>query len=203
MDILNAKMAVHGFSFRLKGATRRIVNPDWSTSVVQRFEWIPKLREGEYKTLNVFTVMRPLSYDGLPIGGDATYPEPPEGQAAALPIDGVRLDQKMLNPIKQQKYSVENALVHEVGHWLNLLHTFEFGCSEFGDWIEDTNWEAEASETCDFSKNTCPDRPANQTVGDPVNNLMDYAIYDKSCGKPFEFTDGQRYVQGNKVSSSW
>ncbi len=39
---------------------------------------------------------------------------------------------------KDKKASLGVSLVHEVGHWLGLGHTSDGGCSEPGDYIDDT-----------------------------------------------------------------
>jgi hypothetical protein len=79
-----------------------------------------------------------------------------------------------------------DTLVHEVGHWMGLLHTFEGGCTGTGDGVADTPAEASANETsdgCNLFKDTCP-----ADFGfDPVDNFMDYSV--DSC--LWRFTTGQ------------
>lgn len=69
----------------------------------------------------------------------------------------------MLDPVSMPGFSKDfpkikgHALVHEVGHWFGLLHTFEGstdadpngGCKGDGDFIWDTPAEASPSTKCD------------------------------------------------------
>jgi Pregnancy-associated plasma protein-A len=76
-------------------------------------------------------------------------------------------------------------LVHEVGHWLGLAHTFEGGCDAPGDGIADTPAEAKEHYTCDNpTRDSCPNDPGF----DPVYNHMSYS--PEKCVN--QFTRGQR-----------
>ena len=91
-----------------------------------------------------------------------------------------------------EAYRFGRTTTHECGHWLNLFHPFQGGCSEArctsgGDRVCDT--PPVSNETFGFGeerKNTCtndnPDRPDN------VRNYMDY-LNDE--GLNF-FTEGQK-----------
>ena len=86
------------------------------------------------------------------------------------------------NPVRKS-FSDPFVPVHEAGHWLGLLHTFQFGCGSIahGDLIRDTAPQKAAQYGCGIS-DSCPDDAGN----DPVDNMMGYA---HSCDR--RFTAGQ------------
>jgi PKD repeat protein len=99
--------------------------------------------------------------------------------------------------------------IHEMGHYLNLYHTFEGGCPNAncllsGDRVCDTPPDnSKAGVACASSVNTCPTDPDDNTVQNPfrpvlsgglgdqpdlTNNYMDYGF--QTCQNAF--TQGQK-----------
>ena len=100
-----------------------------------------------------------------------------------LKLDGVVINQESLPGGDIIAYNRGDTAVHEVGHWLGLMHTFEGGCSQPNDLVGDTPAQGEPSSTCEGVKDTCDLLPGD----DPVHNFMDYAV--DACMN--QFTPGQ------------
>ena len=82
-------------------------------------------------------------------------------------------------------YNLGDTVVHEVGHWLGLFHTFQGGCRGDGDLVPDTTAEAEPSFYCADHAGHVRGRARGRP--DPVRNFMDYSL--DSCMN--RFTNGQ------------
>eukprot|EP00039_Didymoeca_costata_P010142 m.136017 g.136017 ORF g.136017 m.136017 type:complete len:957 (+) comp14721_c0_seq3:106-2976(+) len=87
----------------------------------------------------------------------------------------------------QSKYNLGYTIVHEMGHYLGLLHTFQRGgtCTESNDdGVDDTPYEASPGSSCtSYNRDTCP---ANRGM-DPLWSFMDYS-YDRCM---LRFSNGQ------------
>ncbi|MEV5408349.1 zinc metalloprotease [Thermopolyspora sp. NPDC052614] len=163
-----------GISFRLRGITRTD-NPAWFRNPLGHEEALKRsLRRGGPETLNLY-----VAELGELVLGYATYPY----QYPAAPVlDGVVIDWRTLPGGSMPNFDRGMTGVHEIGHWLGLLHTFENGCAEPGDHVDDTPPEAVATQGCPQNKDTCP-APGK----DPVHNFMDYS-HDRCMT---HFTPGQ------------
>jgi len=112
--------------------------------------------------VNVYTCKLALPY----IAGYGTLPDEfPE----ADPQHGVVIDYGTVTG-SAAPLDLGHTLVHELGHYFGLLHTFQGGCVDPGDGISDTPAEASPAYGCDIGRDTCP-----QAGTDPINNFMDYS----------------------------
>ena len=177
LDVLNDSYSPHGFSFSLKGTTRTD-NPIWYTASIsstEQSDMKKALRMGGASTLNVYFNKQEslLGYANLP----EDYEDFPEE-------DGVVINEGSLPGGEITGYNEGKTLVHEVGHWLGLEHTFRLGCNTKGDEIDDTPRERIPTKGCPSrSKDSCPFRAGV----DPIHNYMDYS--SDVC--LIEFTAGQ------------
>jgi Pregnancy-associated plasma protein-A len=120
--------------------------------------------------VNVYTCKLLLPY----IAGSGTFPnEFPEGD----PRHGVVIDYGTITG-SAPPLDLGHTLVHELGHYFGLLHTFQGGCVDPGDGISDTPAEASPAYGCEIGRDTCP-----QAGVDPISNFMDYS--DDQCTDNF------------------
>ncbi|RLV49806.1 zinc metalloprotease [Nocardioides mangrovicus] len=129
-----------------------------------------KLHRGGRNTLNLY-------FTGLPGGllGISTFPWQNRGKRGKL-LDGSVIQYSSIRGGKLAPYNEGDTVVHEVGHWLGLLHTFQgydgnagSGCAEPNDYVGDTPAEGEPQYQ-PAERDTCP-----AAGTDPVHNFMDYA----------------------------
>ena len=203
IDALNDGYAGTGFQFELDNVTRT-ASPSWFKAFYTQggeprfFRGSHKeirmkraLHEGDSETLNVYTGAL-----GKFLLGWAWFPFDLTGDDA-LPrfYDGVVIDYRSLPGGAFQTYNEGDTLTHEVGHWLGLFHTFQGGCTEPGDQVDDTPSEASPDFYCEEGRDTCPDDAALDPGLDPVHNFMDYG--PDACLT--EFTPGQ----AERMRQSW
>ncbi|MFY0673691.1 MAG: T9SS type A sorting domain-containing protein [Bacteroidia bacterium] len=118
--------------------------------------------------LNIWVVKSILSSgEGITLGY-AYYP----GQGGSN--DGIVMRYDQMNG---------NTLTHEIGHYLNLKHTFDGGCFR-GDDVADTPPASEANFGCPKGRNSCTNDSPD--LIDQIENYMDYS----DCSAMF--TNGQK-----------
>ena len=108
-------------------------------------------------------------------------------------LDGVVVDWESMRGTSATyagQFDQGETATHEVGHWLNLEHTFFNGCSKRGDFVADTPPQKTPTSGCPEGKDTCPEPGL-----DPIHNYMDYSF--DSCYT--EFTPGQ----AQRIKDAW
>jgi hypothetical protein len=199
IDVLNASYsgatggAETGFRFRLVSVDRTTKaswfklfyaqggEPRYFRGSHKEIQVKRALHEGDRQTLNVYTGAL-----GKFLLGWAYFPSSFVG-AGALPrfYDGVVIDFRTMPGATFKPYNEGDTLTHEVGHWLELLHTFQDGCEPPGDRIQDTPFEASPAFGCPQDRDTCP-----QPGLDPTENFMDYT--DDACMYAFTADQADR-----------
>lgn len=139
--------------------------------------------------LNVWVVSR-MSRDG--VAGYAYYPSATQGLNA--PRDGIIILHDYIGSIGTGRPSWSRALTHEIGHYLNLPHTWgntnqpRVACGDDG--ITDTP-ETEGHTSCPLNSQRC-----NAGVVENVQNYMEYSY----CSNMF--TRGQVLVMRNALNAA-
>ena len=130
-------------------------------------------RQGGANALNIWLV--DFAYLGI-----ATFPWDYDRNPG---IDGIRVHYDSLPGGSIANYNLGETATHEAGHWLGLYHTFQGGCNDKGDYVDDTPAMLVPTSGCPTGKDTCPKKEGL----DPIHNYMDYS-WD-SCYS--EFTPDQ------------
>lgn len=128
------------------------------------------------------------------IGGAAGYTTKPSGWSASQMTNGIWVLHDYVGSIGTSSIGTSRTLTHEVGHWLNLDHTWgpnnnpgtASSCST-DDNVQDTP-NCIGVQACIISSNTCNSDNAywGFDIRDNVENYMDYSY----CSKMF--TQGQK-----------
>ncbi|KAL3493905.1 hypothetical protein BJX62DRAFT_199322 [Aspergillus germanicus] len=202
IDVLNENYEGTGFQFNLVNVSYTR-NNNWQVITdgsAAEYEAKSSLRRGDYTALNLY-----FGTIGDGILGYATFPD--DVTPRDFLVDGVVCDPRTL-PGGLAPYDLGITAVHEVGHWLNLFHTFQPGnndpeipgCFGHGDYIHDTPAEAFAAFGCPRVRDTCTgvnetSNPYSIAGTDPIHNFMDYT--DDVCLT--HFTPGQVV----RMQNSW
>ncbi|KAK5172596.1 uncharacterized protein LTR77_002716 [Saxophila tyrrhenica] len=173
MAVLNAAYNPYGISFTLAG-TDFTTNDAWSVAGTAEDLNALKaaLRNGTYKDLNIY-FHTDLAGGNL---GTCTLPsQVPAGAAPSVYVsDGCNVNAATMPGGTMGGYNQGKTAVHETGHWMGLLHTFEgYSCEGDGDMIDDTPQESQPTDGCPDKppKDSCP----SATGVDPIHNYMDYS----------------------------
>ncbi|KAI8670425.1 Peptidase-M43 domain-containing protein [Fusarium keratoplasticum] len=186
---MNDSYGPHGVTFRLAG-TDFTTNTNWAAGngevAMKR-----QLRKGDYSTLNLYFVDTP-KLDGRTALGYCHFPEPGVTTGSTTFIkDGCVIDAQTVPGGTAEPYNLGGTAVHEIGHWFNLFHTFQGGCTGSGDFVSDTPAQGKNTSGCPARSDTCPNQPGD----DPIHNYMDYS--DDICYE--EFTPGQE----TRLHTAW
>ena len=172
-----------GFSFTLAGVTRTN-NAAWfhaGPGGNDESSMKATLRRGGPDALNLYSTTAGAYLGWAYLPDIVTKP----GQ---LHLDGVVVDWASMlgtSTAYADRYDQGETATHEVGHWLDLEHTFYGACNAKGDFVDDTPAQRTPTSGCPIGKDTCP-APGD----DPIHNYMDYSYDD--CYTSFTAGQTQR-----------
>jgi len=168
MEVLSEAFHTTQFRFKLAGPIDYRQKSEWfdlaHCSPAEQ-DMMNQLGMKQKDVLNVYTVNSPNAAGWAIFPWDAF----PHGFSANPYHDGVVIRFSTVPGGTDPHYNLGMTLVHEVGHWLGLLHTFENSCASPGDCVDDTTPEGHGNfSVCNVFPNTC-----NTREGDPIFDFMD------------------------------
>jgi hypothetical protein len=216
IGVLNSKLGPLGFEFT-KHSISRTNNPVWHRMVdgeQSEIEAKRTLSVDPTRVLNFYlakprfwqhhTDRPPELRNAL---GLATFPWWLDREEVARVRDGVIVDYETLPGSAPSQFDMGYTAVHEVGHWIGLLHTFHggganareslSGCMAPGDEVGDTPYEHQANEGPGLDAECPRVIPSLCPTGglNPIHNYMNYS--DDRCMT--EWTPGQQYRAANMM----
>ena len=181
VSVINTAYQSSGLQFRIAEVRRYPNSPYFAGGCFPTTEsgirMKSELAVDSARFVNIYTCKLDLPY----IAGYGTLPDEfPEGD----PRHGLVIDYAAISG-GSAPLDLGHTLVHELGHYFGLLHTFQGGCADPGDGISDTPAEASPAYGCQFGRDSCP-----QAGLDPINNYMDYS--EDQCTDRFTALQGER-----------
>ena len=168
------------FVFNLVEVIRSMDNDAFNVDSVQSRIIRENTRRGSCADLNIYSGRSMfLGYATFPF---QCAPAGNEDPTIVSRGDSVVIDYGSVPEGNTNFFNEGDTLVHEVGHWLGLFHTFEGGCTGNGDFVDDTPPEASPHYGCSIGRDSCSGGGV-----DPIFNFMDYS--DDCC--MYLFTQGQ------------
>lgn len=200
----------------------RTTNDNWASG---RDELTMKqtLRRGPYSALNIYIHSDLKAYQdnvstNSSVLGVCTLPMPNITTTSTrddYTYDGCQIISAALPGGAFTDYNLGGTAVHEIGHWLGLLHTFEGRSCEvtsWGDYVADTPQQRDPTTGCPVrgAQDTCPNSglPEGSWNGqgsnpytqqgysgpDNTRNWMDYST--DRCYESFSAGQGARIING-------